>query len=166
MQYLKFGWWYSNQTWTVSSSMGYSHFIDIPCPWGWGERVLNVGLKDFCHIWTLLSPGASVFDKHMSSWQIRLARDRPRSDRPKKTHPVEVHFIHITSRWKKFLSANLLCWKSRNSLVHQYLPKPSPMPVEDGQNILSFSKHFYDRHWLHTNEILQRCMKIWYWITL
>ena len=36
VQYLKFGWWYSNQTWTVSSSMGSSHFTDITCPCGWG----------------------------------------------------------------------------------------------------------------------------------
>ena len=34
VQYLKFGWWYSNQTWTVSSSMVSSHFTDITCPWG------------------------------------------------------------------------------------------------------------------------------------
>ena len=67
VQYLKFGWWYSNQTWTVSSSIGSSHFTDIPCPWGWGEWGQNVGLRDFCHIWTLLPPGASVFHKHMSS---------------------------------------------------------------------------------------------------
>ena len=32
----KFGWWYSNQTWIVSSSIGSSHFTDISCPWGWG----------------------------------------------------------------------------------------------------------------------------------
>ena len=36
VQYLKFGWSYSNQTWTVSSSKGCSHFTDITCPWGWG----------------------------------------------------------------------------------------------------------------------------------
>ena len=36
VQYLKFGWWYSNQTWTVSPSMDSSHFTDITCPWGWG----------------------------------------------------------------------------------------------------------------------------------
>ena len=34
VQYLKFGWSYSNKTWTVSSSKGYSHFTDIPCPCG------------------------------------------------------------------------------------------------------------------------------------
>ena len=33
--YLKFGWWYSNQTWSVTSSIGSSHFADIICPWGW-----------------------------------------------------------------------------------------------------------------------------------
>ena len=36
VQYFKFGWSYSNQTWTVSSSKGCSHFTDITCPWGWG----------------------------------------------------------------------------------------------------------------------------------
>ena len=32
VQYLKFEWWYSNQTWTVGSYMGSSHFTDITCP--------------------------------------------------------------------------------------------------------------------------------------
>ena len=36
VQYLKFGWSYSNQTWTVTSSKDCSHFLDITCPWGWG----------------------------------------------------------------------------------------------------------------------------------
>ena len=67
VQYLKFGWWYSNQTWTVSSSIGSSHFTDIPS-WEWGGQGQNEGLRDFCHIWTLLMPGASVFHKHMSSF--------------------------------------------------------------------------------------------------
>ena len=35
VQYLKFGWPYSNQTWTVSSSKGCPHFPDIICPGGW-----------------------------------------------------------------------------------------------------------------------------------
>ena len=67
VQYLKFGWSYSNQTWTVSSSKGCSHFTDITCPWGLGQGQ-NLGLRDFCHSLTLLPPGASVFHKHMSSW--------------------------------------------------------------------------------------------------
>ena len=60
---------YSNQTWTVSSSMGSSHFTDITyMPLGVG-RSQNVGLfLDFCHILTLLPARASVFHKHMSSW--------------------------------------------------------------------------------------------------
>ena len=37
VQYLKFGWVNSYQTWTVSSSKGCSHFTDITCPWGWGR---------------------------------------------------------------------------------------------------------------------------------
>ena len=69
VQYLKFGWWYNYQTWTVSSSKGCSHFTDITRPWGMG-RGQNVGLRDFCHNWTLLPPGASVFHKHMSSLSI------------------------------------------------------------------------------------------------
>ena len=34
VQYLMFWWWYSNQTWTVSSSGISSHFTDITCSWG------------------------------------------------------------------------------------------------------------------------------------
>ena len=73
VQYLKFGWWYNYQTWTVSSSKGCSHFTDITRPRGVG-RGKNVGLRDFCHNWTLLPPGASVFHKHMSSllWNVRF----------------------------------------------------------------------------------------------
>ena len=33
VQYLKFGWWYSSQTWTVCSSKGCSHFIGITYSW-------------------------------------------------------------------------------------------------------------------------------------
>ena len=69
VQYLKFGWSYSNQTWTVSSSKGCSHFTDITCPKGWGGGQ-NVGLRHFCHCLTLLSPGASVFHKHMSCFVL------------------------------------------------------------------------------------------------
>ena len=75
VQYLKFGWWYSNQTWTVSSSMGSSHFIDTTCPLGVGQGQ-NGGLRDFCHILTLLPPGASVFHKHISSYHQRCTHSR------------------------------------------------------------------------------------------
>ena len=51
--------------------MGFSHFTDITCPWGVG-RGQNVGLRDFCHILTLLPPGASVFHKHMSIQLVPL----------------------------------------------------------------------------------------------
>ena len=47
VQYLKFGWWYSNQTWTVASSTCSSHFTDITCPWGWGwggVKMLDLGI--------------------------------------------------------------------------------------------------------------------------
>ena len=37
VQYFKFGWSYSNQTWTESPSMDCSHFTDITYPWGWGR---------------------------------------------------------------------------------------------------------------------------------
>ena len=70
MQYFKFGWSYGNQTWTVSSYKGCSHFNDITCSeMGRGQ---NVGLRDFCHSLTMLPPGASVFHKHMSSSYILL----------------------------------------------------------------------------------------------
>ena len=38
-----------------------------PMPLGVG-RGQNVRLRDFCHIWTLLPLGASVFHKHMSNF--------------------------------------------------------------------------------------------------
>ena len=75
VQYLKFGWWYNYQTWTVSSSKGCLHFTDITRPWGVGQGQ-NVGLRDFFHNWTLLPPGASVFHKHMSSFYNRLKCSR------------------------------------------------------------------------------------------
>ena len=75
VKYLKFGWWFSDQTGTVGLSMGSSHFTDIPHPYptslGVG-RGQNVGLRELCHIVTLLSPGASVFPKHMSSLILHL----------------------------------------------------------------------------------------------
>ena len=51
VQYLKFGWSYSKQTWTVSSSKGCSHFTDITCPWEWAGSKL--GTWRFCKILTL-----------------------------------------------------------------------------------------------------------------
>ena len=62
VQYLKFGWSYSNQTWNVASSKDYSHFTDITCPGGGASQ--SLGLRDFCLSWTFL-PGASLFHKHM-----------------------------------------------------------------------------------------------------
>ena len=43
------------------------HWHHTPLGVGQGQ---NVGLRDFCHNWTLLPPGASVFHKHMSSLVI------------------------------------------------------------------------------------------------
>ena len=58
VQYLKFGWWYSNQSWTVSLFMGLSPSLISHAPGV--EWVQNVGLRDFCHILTLLPPGIHV----------------------------------------------------------------------------------------------------------
>ena len=41
-------------------------------PGGWAGQ--NVGLRDFCHILTLLPPGASVFHKHMSSYNKTIQK--------------------------------------------------------------------------------------------
>ena len=48
--------------------MGTPHHTNITRPWGHQGRGQNVGLRDFCHILTLLPPGVSVFHKHMSSF--------------------------------------------------------------------------------------------------
>ena len=60
VQYLKFGWWYSNQTWTVASSMGSSHFTDITCPWGWGG-VKMLDLEIFAIFWLCCRRGHPCF---------------------------------------------------------------------------------------------------------
>ena len=64
-QYLKFGWWYITRLgllvhlWVPHTSLT-SHAPGV-------GRDQNVGLRDFCHSFTLLPAGASVFHKHMSS---------------------------------------------------------------------------------------------------
>ena len=65
VQYLKFGWSYSNETWTLSSFRVAHTSLTSHAPGG--GRGQNVGLRDFCHSLTLLPPRASVFHKHMSS---------------------------------------------------------------------------------------------------
>ena len=70
VQYLKFGWWHSNQTWSVGSSMGSSYFTDITCPWGGAGSKCRTNRFFSLHILTLLVLGAFVFHKHMSSYII------------------------------------------------------------------------------------------------
>ena len=60
VQYLKFGWWHSNQTWTVASFMGSSHFTDITCPWGLGG-VKMLDLKIFAIFWLCCRRGHPCF---------------------------------------------------------------------------------------------------------
>ena len=60
VQYLKFGWSYSNQTWTVSSSKGCSHFTDITCPWGW-SGVKMYDLEIFAIVWICCRRGHPCF---------------------------------------------------------------------------------------------------------
>ena len=84
----------------------------------------------------------------------------------KKLNPLEERFIHVTSRRKRFLSANPLFLTSTNCLryarIRRNCQEPSPMHLENGQNfdILSFSKHLIINTALRTNEIklmVQRC---------
>ena len=61
-------------------------------PLGVGRRQ-NVGLGDFCHILTLLLPGASVFHKHMSCFpdqNFETANDEAQ---------VHVDIITYNGRW-------------------------------------------------------------------
>ena len=116
--------------------MGSSHFTDITCPWGVGQGQ-NIGLRDFCHILTLLPPGASVFHKHMSSFECRFY-DRPwckfctriihernsRQERGKCIFLIYC-FYHITCLCNNFygLSALLGCWSSvfKRRIIYIYL---------------------------------------------
>ena len=91
LQYLKFGWWYSNQTWTVSSSMGSSHYIDIKCPWGGAGS--NVGPRDFDIFWLCCRQGRPCFTNtaYIISAFLHPGRVNPyrsRLDRPKLSVPI------------------------------------------------------------------------------
>ena len=94
--------------------------------------------------------------------QTKLAGDRPRSDGRIKITLLEERFIQITSRRVTILKGTPLCIASRYCLwyvsVHQNCQKPSPIHVENVQNIdiLSFwKKLFMTGTARHTNEILQ-----------
>ena len=71
----------------------------------------------------------------------------------KNLTPFEEHciYMYITSRLEIFLPANPPFSTSRNCLLYARIRRnrlePSPIQVEDGQNIdvLSFPKHFHDR---------------------
>ena len=81
---------------------------------------------------------------------IKLSLRSPKiGQTEKKLTLLEDKFIHITSRRDRFLPANHpFCWTSRNCVwyasIQRNRPEPSPMHVEDGQNIdiSAFSKHF------------------------
>ena len=60
VQYFKFGWWCSNQTWTVVSSMDSSHFTDITFPWGSGG-VKMFDLEIFAIFWLCCHRGNLCF---------------------------------------------------------------------------------------------------------
>ena len=92
----------------------------------------------------------------------KLAGHRQRSGRQNKRTPLEERLIQITSRRKRFLTANSLCITSRNC----------PWYVSIDQNHPELSAHGgRSQYWhfvllktvltgtvLHTNEFLQRCM--------
>ena len=61
VQYIKFGWSYSNQTRTVSSSKGCSHLTDITCYWGWGGvKMQDLEIFAIASV-TFLPPGHLCF---------------------------------------------------------------------------------------------------------
>ena len=57
---VQYGWWYSNQTWTVASSMGSSHFTDITCPWRC-DGVKMLDLEIFAIFWLCCRRGHPCF---------------------------------------------------------------------------------------------------------
>ena len=73
VQYLKFGWWYRNQT--LTSSIAFAlHWHHMPFNVGQGQKE---GLRRFWHILTLLPPGASFFLQQMSSCHGHQCSDVP-----------------------------------------------------------------------------------------
>ena len=60
VQYFQFGWWYSNQTWTVSSSIHSSQFTDITCPLASGGFKM-LDLEIFAIFWLCCHRGHLCF---------------------------------------------------------------------------------------------------------
>ena len=58
VRYFKFGWWYSNHTWNVSSSIGCTHFNNITIPYG------GAGLTDFAIFDFVAAGGIRVSQTH------------------------------------------------------------------------------------------------------
>ena len=72
VQYLKFGWSYSNQTWTVSSWKGCSHFTDIPCPWGgMGSKCRTWEIFAILSFWLCSARGIRVSQTHVLYIKIK-----------------------------------------------------------------------------------------------
>ena len=135
------------------------------CSWiiGMTEAGINInrGARHLVFIKQLLTEESIV-----SGEQCWLETARNRTDRKKLTS-LEERFIHSASRRERFLPA--LCWSLRNvsgmyAWFRQNGLEQSLLKVEDGQNIdiLSSSKHFYDRDLVPFNEmkfLLQRCIQ-------
>ena len=57
----------------------------------------NVGLRDFCHILTLLPPGASGFHKHMSSFfSVFMGNESERGKNKSQENRFAVHTICLS----------------------------------------------------------------------
>ena len=66
VQYLKFGWSYSNQTLTVSSWKGSSHFTGIPCPLDWmGSKCRTWRFLPYYHFYFVAAGGICVSQTHV-----------------------------------------------------------------------------------------------------
>ena len=142
------------------------------CSWiiGMTESGMNITMLLFIFILIkqMLSEQSIVSGKQ--GW-LEIARDW--TDRQKPT-PLDKTLIHITSRREKFLPENSLSWMSRNCLwyvrIRRNRPELFPMHVQKDQNIdiLTFSSHFYDIHFVNSSE-MKSCndgCQHWYWIWL
>ena len=129
-----------------------------------GMAETGININDARHFGIHKTNAYQTINRFCKQGLLETARNR--TDR-QKLNPLEERFIHITSRRGRFLSANRLCWTSRNCVRYarfrQNRQELSPMHLEDSQNvdILYFSNHVYNRHcapykWNETKFLLQR----------
>ena len=122
----------------LSSFNGCSHFTDIDShapEVGQGSKCRTWG---FCHILTLLPPGASIFHKHMSSFSIELW------SWIFNVHGNDVHFIECWYSLSWFSAIWRMCQHEiYNNMKHYLFIAITPKKKKNYHSVSTHPIHVY-----------------------